>query len=203
MKKGLTEIVCIIDRSGSMYSIKEEAQNGFNEFIKKQKKEKGTANVTLAQFDNEYDLVYNGLDIKKVKKYVLDPRGMTALLDAIGKTVNTVKERIEKTKKKDQPELVLVCILTDGCENASQEFKRPDIKKLIETQEKESSWEFIYLGANQDAFSAAQQMGIKMTNTSNFQATAKGALKTFSVIDTYATSYRSGEKGIQLDNADS
>jgi len=201
MKKGLTEIVCIIDRSGSMNGIKKEAEGSFNSFIEKQKKEPGEAMVTLAQFDGEYEILHDGTNIKDVGKYELLPRGMTALLDGIGKTVNTVGDRLSKTDESEKPENVVVCIVTDGGENASREFKPDDIKKIIETQEKEYSWEFIFLAANQDAFDTAQGLGIKMRNTTNFNPTGKGVQAAYATMDTFTSNLRSGVKGHALDDA--
>lgn len=161
-----TEIICILDRSGSMGSMLNETIEGFNSFIDEQKAVKGKARVTLVQFDNKYEVIYSGIKLKDVP--VLDtntfkPRGMTALLDAIGKTLTEQKERIINEKWADK---VIVVILTDGHENASQEFKTDTVKKLTKDAQDEG-WSFVYLGANQDAIVAAQNFGIDTKSTLN------------------------------------
>ena len=172
-----TEIICILDRSGSMGSIATETIGGFNNFIDEQKKVEGKARVTLVQFDNVYEVVYEGIKLKNVP--VLDsdtfkPRGMTALFDAIGKTLTNQQKRIDDEKWADK---VIVLILTDGEENASQEYNEQSVKVLTkEAQDKE--WSFIYLGANQDSFSAATKFGINtksvLNSVSNYDATHDG-----------------------------
>lgn len=172
-----TEIICILDRSGSMGSIATETIGGFNNFIDEQKKVEGKARVTLVQFDNVYEVVYEGMKLKTVP--VLDsdtfkPRGMTALFDAIGKTLTNQQKRIDDEKWADK---VIVLILTDGEENASQEYNEQSVKALTkEAQDKE--WSFIYLGANQDSFSAAAKFGINtksaLNSVSNYDATHDG-----------------------------
>lgn len=172
-----TEIICILDCSGSMGSMLTETIEGFNSFIDEQKAVKGKAKVTLVQFDNKYEVIYSGVKLKNVP--VLDtntfkPRGMTALLDAIGKTLTEQKERITNEKWADK---VIVVILTDGHENASQEFKTDTVKKLTKDAQDEG-WSFVYLGANQDAIVAAQQFGIDTKSTLNmvsgYAATGNG-----------------------------
>lgn len=172
-----TEIICILDRSGSMGSIATETIGGFNNFIDEQKKVEGKARVTLVQFDNVYEVVYEGIKLKNVP--VLDsdtfkPRGMTALFDAIGKTLTNQQKRIDDEKWADK---VIILILTDGEENASQEYNEQSVKVLTkEAQDKE--WSFIYLGANQDSFSAATKFGINtksvLNSVSNYDATHDG-----------------------------
>jgi len=158
MEKHLTDITIVLDRSGSMGSCKEEAENGLNHFVKKQKKEEGEAFLTLLQFDTEHEFVYKGIPIKDVKKFKLEPRGMTALLDAVGKSINETSQRIKKMKKKDRPDLVIVLIITDGWENASHEFTRSQIRDMIKKQSK-NNWQFIFQGADQNAFAEAKAIG--------------------------------------------
>lgn len=172
-----TEIICILDRSGSMSSMLTETIGGFNSFISEQQKVKGKAKVTLVQFDNVYEVLYAGVKLKDVP--LLDtntfkPRGMTALLDAIGKTLTEQKARIETEKWADK---VIVVILTDGHENASQEFSTANVKHLTQVAQTEG-WSFIYLGANQDAIEAAQKFGIDtksvLNMVSGYAATGDG-----------------------------
>lgn len=192
-----TQIVCILDRSGSMGSIIEDAIGGFNEFIKEQKELEDEATMTVALFDDRYDLLYDGVPVKEVKDFdrnTWSPRGMTALYDAIGKTVNTVREAHKKLKKKERPDKVLVCVVTDGMENSSREYTQDQIKSLINECEKELDWAFIYLAANQDAFSAGTSFGISGGNTYNFTASAAGMDNVSMTLNNAATYYRSATK---------
>ncbi len=194
MRKNHCEIVCIIDRSGSMASIKQDAIGGFNTFIEGQKAVAGTANVTLVLFDDQYEVVYENVELSKVESLTektFVPRGMTALLDAIGKTINSVGERLSKTDEKDRPEKVMFCILTDGAENASTEFRKNIIKDMITHQREKYSWEFVFLAANQDAFTSADNIGISKNYTSNFVADGLGTRGAFRDATLYCSSYRS------------
>src|SRR5574343_68862 len=137
MKKGLSEIVCVIDRSGSMRSIVNDAIGGLNTFIESQKNVPGEANMTIVLFDHEYLVSHNGVNIKLVQPFTTDtyvPRGTTALLDAIGRAITTVGERLNNTKEEDKPEKVIVAILTDGYENASREYTNSKINEMINHQ---------------------------------------------------------------------
>lgn len=161
-----TEIICILDRSGSMNSMLTETIEGFNTFISEQQKVKGKAKVTLVQFAHDYEVMYSGVKLKNVP--LLDtntfkPCGMTALLDAIGKTLTEQKARIETEKWANK---VIVVILTDGHENSSQEFSTDNVKRLTQVAQDEG-WSFIYLGANQDAIVAAQKFGIDTNSALN------------------------------------
>lgn len=193
MKKGLTEIIAILDRSGSMGHIRSDAIGGFNTFIDEQRKVPGDALVTTVIFDDVIETLYSGVPIKDVKpltekEYV--PRNMTALMDAIGKTVNEVGVRLAATKEEDRPEKVMVCILTDGLENASKEFSRSRVKEMIDHQRSKYSWEFSYLGANQDAFAEATSIGISGCYTANYAATGAGTRSALKSMSAFATSYR-------------
>lgn len=193
MKKNHTELVCIIDRSGSMESIKDDAIGGFNSFLESQRGVPGTASVTLVLFDDRYEVVHENVDLKVIENLTdktFVPRGMTALLDAVGKTINTIGERLSKTDEDQRPEKVMVCILTDGMENSSKEFSREKIKEMVNHQRDKYKWEFSFLAANQDAFCEAGKIGIKEEFTSGFLATAKGTRDVLRTMGAYATSYR-------------
>ena len=188
-----TQIICILDRSGSMSEngIIYEAINGFNEFLKKQRELKDKATLTVALFDDQYQLLYDDVDVKDVPDITYDtwtPRGMTALLDAIGKTINAVKANRAKLGS-EKPDKVLVCIVTDGKENASQEYKHDGIKNLIKNCEDEG-WNFIYLAANQDAFAVGSTFGVSYGNTYNFAASAAGASAMSMTLNNATVSYR-------------
>jgi uncharacterized protein YegL len=168
MNKNLTDLTIIMDRSGSMFTCQQEAENGLNHLIEEQQKETGDCNFTLVRFDNEYDIVYDGVPIKDVQHVKLDPRGMTALNDAVGKTINTIGERLSKMNEEDRPGLVMVVIVTDGGENASQEFTSDMVKRMIETQQNQYQWKFTFLGANQDAFAESAKLGINPQFAANY-----------------------------------
>lgn len=168
-----TEILVITDRSGSMATIAPEVIGGYNNFIKEQREVPGEARVTFTQFDDKYEVVYAGkplADVPELTSATFVPRGMTALLDAIGRTLNEQGERIAKDK---WAELVIVCILTDGGENSSHEYTPTRIREMTAHAEK-NGWKFVYLGANQDSFSVAQGLGLKNAFVANYAATAVG-----------------------------
>lgn len=175
MNNNITEIVCVLDRSGSMSSILDDAIGGFNAFLKEQKSiSNSTAYLTVALFDDKYSLLHkhvNIQDVPEIDNNTYTPRGMTALNDAIGKTINQLTIRLMSLANEDKPNNIIVLILTDGHENASKEFTQADIKNLISEKEK-SDWQFIYLAANQDAFETSRLLGISKGNTLNFATTA-------------------------------
>jgi uncharacterized protein YegL len=196
MKDNLTEIVFILDRSGSMVDLTNDTIGGFNSFIENQKQEPGEAILTTILFDDQYDIFHNGVDIKSIKPLTTKEyfaRGMTALLDAIGKTINTVGERLNKTKEEDKPSKVIFVITTDGQENASREFTQPKIKEMIERQTKDYNWQFIFLGANIDALSTAKSFGIQAQFSSNYTANAIGTQSVYDGVTRVVSKYR--EKG--------
>jgi uncharacterized protein YegL len=196
MRQGHAELICIIDRSGSMESIRTDAVGGFNAFLDGQRKVPGTAAVTLVLFDDKYEVVYDNVELSAVKNLTQEtfvPRGMTALLDAVGRAINDVGARLSKTAEEQRPEKVMVCILTDGYENASKEFNSAKIKEMIEHQRDKYKWEFSFLAANQDAFLAAGNIGIAKQYTSNFAATAEGTKRGFDTQNIFATAYRTGK----------
>ena len=181
MKK-LTDITIILDRSGSMYSIKDSTIEGFNSFINKQQKGDFDVNLTFVQFDNEYEKVYEQKEIKKVKylnheTYI--PRGTTALLDAIGITINSTKKRIDTIGKSKKPTNVIIAIITDGYENASVEYSRKAISKMIHKREKKDNWNFIFLAANQDAIKEGARFGIHSERALTFKNNRKGVENAF------------------------
>jgi uncharacterized protein YegL len=187
-----SEIIVILDRSGSMSSIASDAIGGFNAFIEEQKKVEGEATVTLAQFDDGYDLIYDNVPLSEVVPLTSDtfrPRGMTALYDAIGRTVNAVSTRISCSQC-DSGTKRIVAILTDGQENSSKEYSQDSISKVISHQRDEHDWEFIFLAANQDAFETGGALGIKKGDTFNFAATSDGTRSAYGSMNISATHYR-------------
>jgi len=161
MRQDLTEIILIVDRSGSMSACQEDAEGGINTFIEEQKKGVGEANLTLVQFDTRYDFVYKGTPIGDVTPYRLRPAGMTALLDAVGRAISETDERLAAMTEADRPATVICVIVTDGKENASREYTLQQVKAMIEEQRDKYSWHFNFLGANADVFDQATNIGIR------------------------------------------
>lgn len=190
MKQNKTEIVIIMDRSGSMMMIRNDMEGGLKSFLEDQKKLDGECKITFARFDDKYELVFEDRDINEVGELQLEPRGLTALYDAIGKTVNSVGARLAATPESERPSTVLVQIITDGLENASREFTADAIKTMITRQQSVYNWQFVYLGANQDAFDVAHHIGIDRNHTLNYMATAEGTRKMSSSLSAYAVSVR-------------
>lgn len=168
MRSDLTDITLVVDRSGSMSSVQDDAEGGVNSFIEEQAKEPGEALLTLVQFDTEYEFLHKGTDIKDVPKYELHPRGMTALLDAVGRAINETGERLANMDEQDRPGLVIFVVMTDGHENSSREFSKAQVKEMIECQQNEYSWHFTFLGANQDAFAEAGGLGVRAAGVANY-----------------------------------
>lgn len=194
MNQNLTEIVFILDRSGSMHSLTNDTIGGYNSFIQQQKEEVGEARLTTILFDNEYEILHNSVDIKSVsnitnKEYFT--RGTTAMLDAIGVAINTIGEKLSKESEDDRPSKVIFVITTDGQENASKEFKRNQIKEMIERQQNEYSWKFIFLGANMDAVSEGDSLGIARGMSLNYTASSIGTDTLYNTMSKTMSEYRS------------
>jgi uncharacterized protein YegL len=176
-----TEIAFILDRSGSMQSMTHAAISGFNEFLKAQQDtvdDHGkplSATFTLILFDHEYLAVHNRQDIQTARPLTVEtyvPRGNTALLDAIGRTIDHIGNELAATPEADRPAKVIIAILTDGEENSSQIFSMADINQRITHQTEKYQWEFMFLGANQDAIATAARMGIHARHAATFAADA-------------------------------
>ena len=175
MKTHTTDITLVVDRSGSMQQRRKDAEGGVNAFIQNQAEEPGEALLTLIQFDTQYEILHGGEPIEKVPEYRLEPRGMTALLDAVGRAINETGERMSKMAEAHRPGLVIFVITTDGHENSSVEFTKSQIKGMIEHQQSKYGWHFTFLGANQDAFAEAGAMGMRAGGVANFAMDKVGA----------------------------
>ncbi len=177
MKKGLTEIVFILDRSGSMSRLESDTIGGYNGMLENQKKEAGEAVITTVLFDDQYELLHDRIPIKGVraiseKEYFV--RGSTALLDAIGKTIHKIGNAQRNTAEDERAEKVLFVITTDGQENASREYSYDKVKEQIQRQQEKYGWEFIFLGANIDAAAEADRFGIRADRAANYHADSEG-----------------------------
>lgn len=176
MNPSLTEIIFLLDRSGSMAGLESDTIGGFNAFIEKQRQLKGEAMVTAVLFDDKYEILWNGVDVKKVKltgkEYYV--RGCTALLDAVGKTILDIGYRLSAIEESKRPGNVIFVITTDGLENASKEFTYKKVKELIQHQQEKYNWSFIFLGANMDAAKEAESIGICKDDAYDFVASKTG-----------------------------
>jgi hypothetical protein len=175
MRDDLTDLTLVVDRSGSMASIRDDAEGGINALLAAQSREPGDALVTLVQFDTEYEFLHRAVPVRDVPPYQLVPRGWTALLDAVGRGVVETGERLARLPEAERPGLVVFVIVTDGKENASREYDRARIREMIEHQQQVYSWQFTFLGANQDAFAEARHLGIDAAGVANYAPDKVGA----------------------------
>jgi uncharacterized protein YegL len=177
MKKNLTELVFILDRSGSMSGLEGDTIGGFNAMIEKQKKEPGEAYVSTVLFDNETEVIHDRVDLGKIERltdreyYV---RGCTALLDAVGGAIHHIGNVHKYAREEDRPEKTLFVITTDGMENASRKYSYEKVRSMIERQKEKYGWEFIFLGANIDATKEAARFGITEEFAVNYNADSVG-----------------------------
>lgn len=191
--ENLSEIICIVDRSGSMEPIRNDAIGGFNAFVDDQQQLPGEANLTLILFDDNIKHLHDAVPVKSIepltrKTYI--PRGRTALYDAIGYTIIKVSNRLAKQDDQSRPGKVIVSILTDGEENSSRKFNREKIARMIQDRQEKEGWIFYFLAANQDAFAAADQISISRYNTVSFKANASGVSQVYQEMNTLVTQSR-------------
>lgn len=182
MRQYETDITMILDRSGSMGSIAAETIDGFNRFLQEQRLLPGRACLTLVQFDDLYEVLYVGRDLRDVPNLDYDtfqPRGATGLLDAIGMSIRLATSRLLVLPPKDRPGQVIFVILTDGLENASSRFERRLVFDMIRHQRKTNNWNFLFMGANQDAISEAGSLGIPEQAAMNFESNQRGTHAAF------------------------
>ena len=190
MKKGLTELVMILDRSGSMSGLEADTIGGFNGMIEKQKKEDGEAYVSVILFDDQSEVIYDRVDISKVepmtdKQYYV--RGCTALLDAVGDAIHHIGNIHKYAREEDVPEKTIFIITTDGMENASRRYNYNKVRRMIERQKEKYNWEFIFLGANIDAAAEAAKIGIGASRAARYECDSAGTALNYSVVgDTVA-----------------
>ena len=177
MKKNLTELVFVLDRSGSMAGLEADTIGGFNAMIEKQKGEPGEAIVSTVLFDNECDVIHDRVDVQKIlplteKEYYV--RGCTALLDAVGGAIHHIGNVHTYAREEDRPEKTLFVITTDGMENASRKYSYQRLKGMIQRQKEKYGWEFLFLGANIDAAGEAARFGIDADHSANYHADSTG-----------------------------
>jgi uncharacterized protein YegL len=193
MDKNYTDINIIVDRSGSMAdnNFHKEMENGIASFLKEQAKD--TSNkclVTLAEFDTNYEVVYSSTEVQHVPRYNLVPRGGTALLDAIGRTIDERGKYFAKLKPSQRPAKILVLVITDGGENSSRTFNFSQVKEKIDHQKSIYNWEFVFLGAGLESFGDAQAINIKAGNQAGYAKSALGTQQMFADVSRSVASYR-------------
>jgi uncharacterized protein YegL len=193
MKKDLTEIVFILDRSGSMGGLESDTIGGYNAMLAKQKAASGQAVVSTVLFDDSCEVLHDRLDLKTVKpltdrEYFV--RGCTALLDAVGGALHHIGNIHKYARDEDRPEKTLIVITTDGQENASRRYTYDRVKMMIERQKEAYGWEFIFLGANIDAIEVASRFGINADRAANYHADSEGTQLNYQVLNEAISSIR-------------
>jgi uncharacterized protein YegL len=193
MDNGVTEIIFVLDKSGSMESLTDDTIGGFNSFIKKQV-ELGKTKLTTVLFDTDYKILHDGIDAANVRltRKDYEAGGCTALLDAVGKTIHDVKKRLKETSEETKPGKVIFIITTDGYENASREYTYADVKKKIEKQTEKHGWEFIFMGANIDVAKESASLGIHADHACSFAASPVGVSEMYCKLDAMSKKIRSG-----------
>ena len=194
MKKNLTELVFILDRSGSMAGLENDTIGGFNSMLEKQRKEPGNAVVSTVLFDNENEVIHDRVDIVNVpnltdKEYFV--RGCTALMDAVGGAIHHIGNIHKYARNEDVPEHTIFVITTDGMENASHEYDSTRVKHMIRRQEERYGWEFLFVAANIDAVETARHIGIRRERAANYRQTKEGTQNLYEAVEVAMCSMRS------------
>ncbi|HEY3291169.1 MAG TPA: vWA domain-containing protein [Anaerolineae bacterium] len=199
MKQDYTHITIILDRTGSMESIRDDTIGGFNAFLNQQKTEPGSATLTLVQFDTQdpYEVVHQFLPLALVPALTREtyvPRAGTPLLDAMGRGINDLDEKIALLKDDDRPSKVVLVVVTDGQENSSREFNKAQIEKMITEKTTKNSWQFVFLSADLAAINDAIGVGIHPNSTLAFKKDAKGSADAWSSLNARTADYRASRK---------
>jgi len=167
-RSDLTHLYFLLDRSGSMQSIKTDTEGGFSAFVEEQRRAVGECRVTLAQFDDQYEIVFADTPVANIDRINLQPRGSTALLDAMGRLITEAGAALAALPEDQRPGSVVVAIMTDGLENASREWTHPAVKALVEQQTTAYQWQFLYMGADQDAIDVGTGLGVGAAHTVSY-----------------------------------
>ncbi|MCR4813712.1 MAG: hypothetical protein K5879_02660 [Lachnospiraceae bacterium] len=204
MKKGLTEVVFILDRSGSMSGLEADTIGGFNSMLEKQKKEEGDAVLSTVLFDDRTEILYDRLSVSKAepltdKQYYV--RGCTALLDAVGGAIEHIAKVQKELPEEEKPEKTLFIITTDGMENASRHYDYAKVKKLVEKKKKKHGWEFIFLGANIDAVEVAGRFGVAKNRAVRYECDGEGTRLNFEVMSKMVSCARTCDSSATLQAA--
>ena len=201
MNDKMTELVMILDKSGSMSGLEKDTIGGYNAMLEKQKAQEGSVHVTTVLFDHHIEILHDRLPIGCIeplteKEYQVG--GMTALLDAVGSTINRIDKIQQAEAEENRAGKVIFVITTDGFENSSHEFSYSTLKKLIETHQKEKDWEFIFLGANMDAVAEAEKIGITADRSATFMNDSEGIAANYEVLSETVSMMRSAPKGTRI-----
>lgn len=201
MKKGLTEIVFILDRSGSMSGLEADTIGGFNSMIVRQKKEEGEVIISTVLFDDQSEVLHDRINLKRVepindKQYYV--RGCTALLDAIGRAIHHIENVQKYAREEDKPEKTLFIITTDGMENASHQYTYKRVKEMVERQKEKYSWEFLFLGANIDAIDVAGRFGIKESRAVTYTCDSDGTELNYKILNKTVSKIRSCSSPVEM-----
>ncbi len=202
MKKGLTEIVFILDRSGSMSGLEADTIGGFNSLMKKQRREEGEALVSTVLFDNEAEVIHDRVPLSEVEELTEEAysvRGCTALLDAVGGAIHHIGNIHKYARDEDRPEKTLFIITTDGLENASRRFTYAKVRKMVERQKEKYGWEFLFLGANMDAVRAAGHIGIHADRAVTYECDEEGTALNYEVMSEAVSHVRCCESPLKAD----
>jgi len=196
MKKGLTEVVFLLDRSGSMRGLESDTIGGFNSLIEKQKREEGEAYISTVLFDDQTEVLYDRVPLKQVEAMTREQyyvRGCTALHDALGGAIHHIGNVHKYAREEDVPEKTLFIITTDGLENASRFYSCDQVKQMVERQKNRYGWEFLFLGANMDAIQEAGRFGISPNRAVTYECDGQGTRNQFFAVSASIAEYRKAE----------
>ncbi len=202
MNEKLTELVFILDRSGSMGGLEEDTIGGFNSLIEKQKTEEGEALVSTVLFDGDQEVLYDRVPLQKVEKMTREQyyvRGNTALLDAIGGAIHHIGNVHKYAREEDRPGKTLFIITTDGMENSSRNYSYGRVREMVERQQEKYHWEFLFLGANIDAIGTAGRFGIRASNAVNYENDSTGVNLNYEVLGRAVSAYRAAPQAAKMD----
>ncbi len=204
MRKDLTEIVFILDRSGSMSGLEADTIGGYNSMLEKQKKEEGEAVISTVLFDDRTEILHDRKDLKKVEKITEKDyfvRGCTALLDALGGAIRHIGRVQKELPEDERPGKTLFIITTDGMENASKQYSYEKVKKMVEKKKSKHHWEFIFLGANIDAIEVAGRFGVAANRAVRYECDDEGTALNFAVMSEMISCTRACESAVMLESA--
>lgn len=202
MRTDLTELLMILDMSGSMYSLRDDTIGGYNSLIEEQKKEEGSAIVTTVLFNDSYSVVHDRVDINDVKPmtsadYV--PQGTTAMLDAVGKAITSIGQKLAEMPEEQRPSKVMVTIITDGYENASREYSWDVIKAMIKEQREKYSWIFTFIGADIDTMSVSNNLGIDSRLSKSYTKSVDGSNSVYKSVSKAMKRVRASVDSVSMD----
>lgn len=204
MRKGLTEVVFVLDRSGSMSGLESDTIGGFNSMIEKQKKEDGEAYISTVLFDDRAEVLYDRVPVKRIEpmndeQYFV--RGCTALLDALGGAIHHISNVHKYAREEDRPEKTIFVIITDGMENSSYIYSYDKVKRMVETGKNRYGWEFLFLGANIDAIEVAGRFGIGADRAINYECDSRGTQLNYIAVSETVSAYRRVGSKAEMDEA--